>query len=169
MWTALLDPDRLRASLPDQPLPYAAAQERLTGGAVGAGAERVALGTSREGRPLELERFGDGPCRALWYAGPHANEVAGVATVVALAERLAAEPALLDGPVGVDLLLCVDPDAYVRNEAWFGAEIDMTAYYRHFHRPAMDEWPTGTSPSSTARCGGRRACRRPPPCSPRSS
>ena len=38
MWTALLDPDRLRASLPDQPLPYAAAQERLTGGAVGAGA-----------------------------------------------------------------------------------------------------------------------------------
>jgi hypothetical protein len=137
MWQDLLTSG---AAIP-APLPLAEAEARLGAAATGLGADRVPLGRSREGRPLELVRIGAGDRRVLWYAGPHANEVVGVATVVALAERLAAHPDPLAGDTGVDLLLCVDPDAYVRNEPWFAAEIDPTAYYRHFHRPARDEWP----------------------------
>ena len=137
MWEGLLDPD----PRPAAPLPLAEAELRLSAAAAALDAERVPLGASREGRPLELVRFGDGPRRVLWYAGPHANEVAGVASIVTLAERLVSNSAVLDGDTGIDLLLCVDPDVYVRNEAWFAPEIDMTAYYRHFHRPPMDEWP----------------------------
>jgi hypothetical protein len=137
VWDDLLDPAPRTAA----PVAYAEAERRLHAAADAVGAERVPIGASREGRTLELVRIGAGPRRVLWYAGPHANEVAGVATLVTLAERLARHAPLLDGGTGIDVLLCIDPDAYVRNEAWFAPEIDMAAYYRHFHRPPMDEWP----------------------------
>jgi hypothetical protein len=122
-------------------LPLDEAEARLKQSAARAGAAQVALGHSREGRPLELVRFGDASHRALWYGGPHANETIGVSTLVELAERLAAQPELLAGELGWDILLCVDPDGHVRNESWFGENVDLEAYYRGFFRPPMSEYP----------------------------
>jgi len=117
------------------------AEDRLTAAGQRAGAQLIRVGESREGRPIQLVRFGRGEARSFWYAGPHANEVIGVSTIVELAERLADEPTILDGNVGFDLVLCIDPDGYIRNEDWFGPSIDLTAYFRGFFRPAMAEFP----------------------------
>jgi hypothetical protein len=122
-------------------LPLDEAETRLKDAAAAAGAATVHLGHSREGRPLELVRFGSGPKRTLWYGGPHANEAVGVSTVVEAAEQLAQSPELLDGELGWDLLLCIDPDGHVRNESWFGETVDVEAYYRGFFRPPMAEYP----------------------------
>ena len=135
-WDDLLRP-RSRTGL----LTLAEAEARLARAASSLGAERVKLGKSRAGSPLELVRIGAGPQRSFWYGGPHANEALGISTIVELAERLAAWPSLLAGDIGFDLLLCIDPDAYVLNENWFAPAIDMADYYRGFYRQAMDEQP----------------------------
>ncbi|MEU9880876.1 hypothetical protein [Streptomyces phaeochromogenes] len=135
-WDDLLRP-RSRTGL----LTLAEAETRLRSVASELGAERVKLGQSRAGRPVELVRIGAGPRRSFWYGGPHANEPLGVSTIVELAERLAARPGLLAGDIGFDLLLCIDPDAYVLNERWFAPVINMADYYRGFYRQAMDECP----------------------------
>ena len=135
-WDDLLRP-RSRTGL----LTLAEAETRLARAASVLGAERVKLGQSRAGRPLELVRIGAGSQRSFWYGGPHANEALGISTIVELAERLAARPGLLAGDIGFDLLLCVDPDAYVLNENWFAPAVNMADYYRGFYRQAMDEWP----------------------------
>ena len=122
-------------------LTLAEAETRLARAASVLGAERVELGRSRAGRPLELVRIGAGPRRSFWYGGPHANEPLGVSTIVELAERLAAWPSVLTGDIGFDLLLCIDPDAYVLNENWFAPAINRADYYRGFYRQALDECP----------------------------
>ena len=122
-------------------LPLEEARSRLGAAAEAVGAESLVLGSSREGRPIELVRFGSGEQRVLWYAGPHANEPIGVTTIVELAERLVARPDLLAGPIGWDLVLNVDPDGHVRNEAWMDTPSDNQSYFRHFFRPPI-AWTT---------------------------
>lgn len=119
------------------------ASRRLADSAEAHGAEVIDLGASREGRPIQMVRFGDGQHRSLWYGGPHANEPVGIATIVHLGERLATSPELIPDGHGFDLVLCVDPDGYVENEDWFGTRdvIDPDAYYEHLYRPPADGWP----------------------------
>ncbi|WP_338150236.1 M14 family zinc carboxypeptidase [Rhodococcus qingshengii] len=105
------------------------------------GADRVELGCSREGRPIEMFRFGAGAMRSFWYGGPHANEPVGVSTIIELVERLVVHPEVLSGEVGFDIVLCIDPDGYVRNENWFGPTVDIDAYYRGFFRQPLGEMP----------------------------
>jgi hypothetical protein len=137
-------------------LPLEEARSRLGGAAAEAvGAESLVLGSSREGRPIELVRFGSGEQRVLWYAGPHANEPIGVTTIVELAERLVARPDLLAGPIGWDLVLNVDPDGHVRNEAWMDTPSDIQSYFRHFFRPPIAEYPDWDLPLHYESDGGR--------------
>ena len=131
------------------------ASARLRTAALAVGAETIALGASREGRPIELVRFGSGATRVLWYAGPHANEPVGVATIVELAERLVASPDALSGPIGWDLVLNVDPDGHVRNEAWMDTPGDLESYFRHFFRPPISEYPDWDLPLHYETYGGR--------------
>jgi len=131
-----------------------AASRRLQAAAEALGATSIPIGRSREGRPLNLVRVGAGPRRSFWYAGAHANEALGVSTIVTLAEALAAAPAALEGPVGFDLVLCLDPDGHVRNERWFGPRIELLDYYRHFYRGAVAQTPDWDLPVEYASSGG---------------
>ncbi len=132
---------------------------RLAAAAEALGGKSIPVGRSREGRPLTLVRLGRGEIRSFWYAGPHANEALGVSTVVELAERLASNHGALDGPVGFDVLLCIDPDGHVRNENWFADPIDPAAYYRGFYRPGLAECPDWDLPVDYANASGARLTR----------
>ncbi|MGY0499287.1 M14 family zinc carboxypeptidase [Nocardia sp. FBN12] len=135
-WEPLLT-DPIDAGL----LTLSEAQQRVLRAASQLEAERTVVGHSREGRPIELIRIGTGEHRSFWYGGPHSNEPVGVATVVELVERLATHPETVRGDIGFDLILCVDPDSYVRNENWFAGTVDMAAYYRDFYRQPLSEMP----------------------------
>ncbi|MFF8930255.1 M14 family zinc carboxypeptidase [Streptomyces longwoodensis] len=96
------------------------------------------VGVSRAGRPLHLLSVGHARRAVLVVAGAHANEPTGGSTLLALAERVLAEPALRDG-ISWHLLLCVDPD---------GASLHVTPepaslldYHLGFYRPAGPEQP----------------------------
>ncbi|MHA6764232.1 M14 family zinc carboxypeptidase [Streptacidiphilus sp. PAMC 29251] len=112
------------------------------------------IGTSREGRPLELLSVGrpggpDGPDgrNVLVVAVPHANEPLGGATVLALAEHALAEltrPAranALTTPTTWNFLLCLDPDGALRHETGPRQRRSLYDHHRHFFRPVTDEQP----------------------------
>src|SRR5690606_35064038 len=87
--------------------------------------ERV--GSSTEGRPIEMVRIGDGPQRLLLYALPHPNEPIGAVLVQFLLEELVANEALRRGRSWY-LLPCVDPDGTVLNEGWFAGPFTVRNY-----------------------------------------
>ncbi|MEV5319505.1 M14 family zinc carboxypeptidase [Streptomyces sp. NPDC052687] len=96
------------------------------------------VGTSRAGRPLHVLSVGRARRAVLVVAGAHANEPAGGSTLLALAERVVAEPSLRSG-TSWHFLLCADPD---------GASLHVTPaprslldYHRGFFRPAGPEQP----------------------------
>ena len=100
------------------------------------------VGTSRAGTPLWLLSVGHGSRQALVVAGPHANEPVGRATVLRLAERALADPRLTEGADATwNLLLCLDPDGALRNEAWLRGPYTLGHYFRHFFRPGFLEQP----------------------------
>lgn len=103
------------------------------------------VGVSRAGRPLHLLSVGHARRAVLVVAGAHANEPTGGSTLLALAERVLAEPALRDG-ISWHLLLCADPD---------GASLHVTPqprslldYHLGFYRPAGPSSRSGRPPSS---------------------
>ncbi|MFJ3668957.1 M14 family zinc carboxypeptidase [Streptomyces sp. NPDC090106] len=102
--------------------------------------ERV--GTSRAGNPLLLLSVGHGSRHALVVAGPHANEPVGGGTVLRLAERALADPALTENAdATLNLLLCLDPDGLRRNEGWLHGPYTLGRHFRHFFRPGFLEQP----------------------------
>jgi hypothetical protein len=108
---------------------------------------REELGTSRGGRPIISYTIGNGSSKALWYGGPHANEVVGAATTVYLLERLVEDAGLreqLDWTMTV--VACIDPDGAALNEGWLGGPYTLEHYHRNFYRPAMDECPDQDMP-----------------------
>ena len=107
--------------------------------------ERV--GSSTEGRPIEMVRIGDGPQRLLLYALPHPNEPIGAMLVQFLLEELVANEALRRGRSWY-LLPCVDPDGTVLNEGWFAGPFTVRNYARHFYRPRSVEQVEWTFPIS---------------------
>jgi len=140
------DAIEIARSVPDatRPLPgdALAAAVRAVAGPAGARVSRI--GRSGEGRPIELVSFGQGAPSVLAYAYPHPDEPVGGATVLFLAERLAAGDArLARAPVrSWHLIPCVDPDGAARNEGWLealaergGAAETILAYGRAGYRP----------------------------------
>ncbi|MFD5615121.1 M14 family zinc carboxypeptidase [Kitasatospora sp. NPDC127060] len=103
------------------------------------------IGTSREGRALEVLSIGSGPRAVLVVGGPHPNEPVGYATIGVLADLVAAHPDLRDG-LAWHFLPCVDPDAAAMNAGWTSLPLDLLAQHRHFYRPAMAEQPEWTFP-----------------------
>ncbi|CAM5281836.1 hypothetical protein BOQ63_001420 (plasmid) [Streptomyces viridifaciens] len=103
------------------------------------------IGESREGRALHVLSVGSGRRRVLMVGGPHPNEPVGYATVVFLAELVAARPELRDG-VSWHFLPCVDPDAAALNSEWTSVTLDLFTQHRYFYRPALAEQPEWTFP-----------------------
>ncbi|GAA3294098.1 hypothetical protein GCM10020295_17790 [Streptomyces cinereospinus] len=94
------------------------------------------------GHPLWLLSVGRGRRHVLVVAGPHANEPAGAATVLLLAERALADPRLTEGADTTwNLLLCLDPDGLRHNEGWLTGPYTLDRYFRGFFRPGFLEQP----------------------------
>ncbi|MFD9700455.1 M14 family zinc carboxypeptidase [Lentzea sp. NPDC059081] len=107
------------------------------------------IGRSRSGDPMQMLRVrAERPRgRVLVVGQPHPNEPIGMATVVALAEGLLADPAALDA-TGADwyFVLCADPDATRLNEGWFRGPWTREHYARHFFRPGGEQQVEWTFP-----------------------
>ncbi|MFJ2866829.1 M14 family zinc carboxypeptidase [Kitasatospora sp. NPDC087314] len=103
------------------------------------------IGSSRQGRALDVLSVGAGRRPVLVVGGPHPNEPVGYATIAFLAELAAALPELRDG-VSWHFLPCVDPDGAALNAEWTSAPLDLHTEHRHFFRPALAEQPEWTFP-----------------------
>jgi len=98
------------------------------------------VGSSTEGRPIELLTVGHGRRRVLLIGVPHPNEPIGTLTIDFLARALCEDPTLratLD--VTLYAVPVADPDGYVLNEGWFDGEFSLLHYARHFYRPPHRE------------------------------
>lgn len=85
---------------------------------------------------------GHGSSNILVTAGPHANEPAGGATALRLAELLLDDGELLRLPdTAWHLLLCLDPDGARRNEGWIRGPFTLHNYFRGVFRPHSGEQP----------------------------
>ncbi|MFK4145299.1 M14 family zinc carboxypeptidase [Streptomyces sp. NPDC004065] len=96
------------------------------------------IGVSRSGRPLHLLSLGRAPRAVLVVAGAHANEPAGGATLLALAERVLADRRLRTG-TSWHFLLCADPDGASLHVS--PAPRSLLDYHLGFFRPAGAEQP----------------------------
>ncbi|WP_214103882.1 M14 family zinc carboxypeptidase [Acrocarpospora catenulata] len=103
------------------------------------------IGTSRLGDPMLCLTVGDGPRDVIVAAGPHPNEPIGGLTVVHLAGRLCASPALRASATW-HIVGCLDPDGTRLNEGWFAGPFTKAHYGRNFYRPAGDEQVEWTFP-----------------------
>ncbi|MFJ5122344.1 M14 family zinc carboxypeptidase [Kitasatospora sp. NPDC088548] len=103
------------------------------------------IGTSRQGRALQVLSVGAGRRSVLVVGGPHPNEPVGYATVAFLAGLVAARPELRDG-VSWHFLPCVDPDGAALNSEWTSMPLDLHTQHRYFYRPALSHQPEWTFP-----------------------
>ncbi|NYI04723.1 M14 family zinc carboxypeptidase [Allostreptomyces psammosilenae] len=112
------------------------------------------VGTSRLGDPLLLASIGNGGRHVLVVGGPHPNEPVGFRTVLEAARMVASAPELT---TGLDLtwhfVPCLDPDGARLNERWYTAPLTISAYHRHFFRPALAHQPEWAFPCAS---GGAR-------------
>ncbi|MEV6136784.1 M14 family zinc carboxypeptidase [Nocardia sp. NPDC051990] len=101
---------------------------------------RRRVGTSRQGKPIDLVSIGSGPRDALVFAGPHPNEPVGFLTVPYLAELLCADDGLRER-LGYTwhLMGCVDPDGAQLNEGWYAGPLTRRHYARQHYRPPFNE------------------------------
>jgi hypothetical protein len=104
------------------------------------------IGRSRGGTALQLLsiRAAAARHRVLVIGMPHPNEPIGMATIIALCERLLSDLDGLDG-TGADwhFVPCADPDGTRLNEGWFRGPFTREHYARNYFRPgpeAQVEW-----------------------------
>ncbi|MEV0536320.1 M14 family zinc carboxypeptidase [Kitasatospora sp. NPDC050463] len=103
------------------------------------------VGSSRQGRALDLLSIGQGERSVLVVGGPHPNEPVGYATITFLSTLLVERPELRRG-ASWHFLPCVDPDGAALNSAWTSSELDLALQHRYFFRPALAEQPEWTFP-----------------------
>ena len=73
------------------------------------------IGTSTEGRPIEMLTIGNGPRKALLVGTPHPNEPIGTLTIEFLSRRLCEDDDLRDDLDFTFLMIkCADPDGTVK-------------------------------------------------------
>src|SRR6185295_10653580 len=78
------------------------------------------IGTSTEGRPIELLTIGSGKRKALFIGTPHPNEPIGTLTLEFLSRRLCEDDDLRDELDYTFLIIkCADPDGTMLNEGRF--------------------------------------------------
>lgn len=110
------------------------------------------VGASRDGDVIQLLSVtgpGDGP-DVLVIGQPHPNEPIGMATITALAARLASDPdAVAATGVKWHFLPCADPDGTRLNEGWFAGPWTREFYARHFYRPGGAQQVEWTFPFAT--------------------
>jgi hypothetical protein len=117
-----------------------------------AGHERVTvaeIGKSRAGDPIHLVSLEvDAPRASVLVIGqPHPNEPIGMATVVAMVERLATDKTLRESlAVSWHFVPCADPDGTRLNEGWFAGPWTREHYARNFYRPAGEQQVEWTFP-----------------------
>jgi len=109
--------------------------------------ELSVVGTSREGRPIQCLKIGDGPRRALLFGCVHPNEPIGSMMLEYFSRRLA-EDAGLRRELGYTwyLIKCIDPDGTRLNEGWFRGPFTPTHYTRNFFRPGSPQQVEWTFP-----------------------
>src|SRR5262249_39434981 len=92
------------------------------------------VGTSTEGRPLELRTIGPGGRPALLVGAPHPNEPIGTLTIDFLT-RLLCENDALRARLDVTLFAVpvADPDGFVLNEGWFKGAFSPLRYALEFY------------------------------------
>ena len=94
-------------------------------------------GRSGDGRPIHHIRFGSGSVKALFVAGPHANEPVGSLTVWGLLHALKqSHRQLLQADVEWHVIPCIDPDGAVFNEGWTQAPFSLERYMRQSYLQA---------------------------------
>src|SRR5690348_10867506 len=98
------------------------------------------VGTSTEGRPIELLTIGHGARSALLVGVPHPNEPIGTLTLEFLCRLFCEDEALRRA---LDLTLHVvkvaDPDGFVLNEGWFKGAFSPLRYALDYYRPPHRE------------------------------
>jgi hypothetical protein len=98
------------------------------------------VGTSTEGRPIELLTIGHGARSALLVGVPHPNEPIGTLTLEFLCRLFCEDEALRRS---LDLTLHVvkvaDPDGFVLNEGWFKGAFSPARYALEYYRPPHRE------------------------------
>lgn len=93
--------------------------------------EVTVVGTSGNGRPIELVRFGTGSVKALFAGGVHVHEPIGSLTVYSLLTLLSqGSPALVQADVEWFVLPCADPDGVLLNEGWTQQPFTLDRYVR---------------------------------------
>ncbi|HEU5035159.1 MAG TPA: M14 family zinc carboxypeptidase [Mycobacteriales bacterium] len=111
------------------------------------------IGRSRAGDPIQLLTISQSspPRGSILVVGqPHPNEPIGMATIVALCERLAAQPETVERlGVAWHVVPCADPDGTRLNEGWFAGPWARDFYARHFYRPGSEQQVEWTFPFST--------------------
>ena len=98
------------------------------------------IGTSTEGRPIEMLTIGNGARKALLLGTPHPNEPIGTLTLEFLARRLCEDDDLRE-ELGYSFLIikCADPDGTVLNEGWFKEPFSPLTYALNYYRPPHRE------------------------------
>lgn len=98
------------------------------------------IGTSMEGRPIEMLTIGNGSRTALLLGTPHPNEPIGTLTLEFLTRRLCEDDDLRE-ELGYTFLVikCADPDGTVLNEGWFKQPFSPLTYALNFYRPPHRE------------------------------
>lgn len=98
------------------------------------------IGTSTEGRPIELLTIGNGKRKALLIGTPHPNEPIGTLTLEFLSRRLCEDEDLRDELDYTFLIIkCADPDGTLLNEGWFKQQFSPLTYALNFYRPPARE------------------------------
>jgi hypothetical protein len=98
------------------------------------------VGTSAEGRPIELLTIGDGRVPALLVGVPHPNEPIGTLTIEFLTNLLCEDDALrarLDTTLHV--VKVADPDGLALNEGWLKGTFSPLRYALNYYRPPHRE------------------------------
>lgn len=98
------------------------------------------VGTSTEGRPLELLTIGHGPKAALFLGAPHPNEPIGTLTLDFLS-RFLCERQEVREQLGYTFLIVKvsDPDGLALNGGWLKEKFSPLTYALNYYRPPQDE------------------------------
>ena len=110
------------------------------------------VGRSRDGDLIQLVSITPDNSRGsvLIVGQPHPNEPIGMATIIAMCERLLADPAALNATGATwHFVPCVDPDGTRLNEGWFAGPWTREHYARNFYRPGGEAQVEWTFPFST--------------------
>ncbi|MFX0009301.1 MAG: M14 family zinc carboxypeptidase, partial [Candidatus Hermodarchaeota archaeon] len=98
------------------------------------------IGKSKEGRPINCLKIGNGKENALLFAFPHPNEPIGSMSLEFLSHFLAENPEFTNNTSYTWYLIkVIDIDGAILNEGWFKGEFEPLKYARNYYRPAPYE------------------------------